>query len=57
MIHTTFLGMDLLATGNVYLAIAAALAVYANTKIMNLIKPQTQQAMTLPNGMKMPDMT
>jgi membrane protein insertase Oxa1/YidC/SpoIIIJ len=24
---------------------------------MNLIKPQTQQAMTLPNGMKMPDMT
>ncbi|MCS6982689.1 MAG: YidC/Oxa1 family membrane protein insertase [Candidatus Absconditabacterales bacterium] len=57
MIQTTFLGMDLLATGNVYLAILAALTVYANTKIMNLIKPQTQQSMILPNGMKMPDMT
>jgi len=57
MIQTNFLGMDLLATGNIYLAIIAAISVYANTKIMNLIKPQTQQPMTLPNGMAMPDMT
>jgi membrane protein insertase Oxa1/YidC/SpoIIIJ len=55
-IQTTFVGIDLLASNNIILTILAAVLVYGQTRMMQMVKPTSTKPQTLPNGQAMPDM-
>jgi len=52
VIHTNFLGMDLLGTKNIALTVIAAVFTYLQTKLTTIAKPTTPE---IP-GQKTPDM-
>lgn len=51
-IHTSFLGMDLLATGNIVLSVVASVFTFLQMKLTTMVKPATPQV----PGATMPDM-
>lgn len=55
-LNTHFFGMNLLDTGNIILAIIAAVFVFLQTKLTNIVKPKTNTDQKMPNGQAMPDM-
>lgn len=52
-INTMWLGMDLLATGNIVLTVVASIFTYLQMKMTMLVKPATPQV----PGATMPDMS
>jgi len=54
-ITTTFLGMDLLATKNIILAIITAVLMFFQTKLTTLVQPKQPKTQKMPNGQTMPD--
>ena len=55
-IQNTFLGLDLFATKNIFLAILSAAFTFFQMKLSTLVQPK-QKPQKMPNGQAMPDMS
>lgn len=56
-VDTMFLGMDLLEKNNLLLTILAAVFVYAQSSMMQMVRPKPKIPQMLPNGQPAPDMS
>ena len=56
-IQHMFLGMDLLQPNNIFLTIACAVLLFAQTTITTWVQPKPTTTQKLPNGQEMPDMS